>query len=42
MPWSKVLNFADPFPYQGAIRAADVELYPTTRGEFHAELTQIN
>ena len=24
------------------IRAADVELYPTTRGEFHAELTQIN
>jgi AraC-like DNA-binding protein len=40
--WSKALTFADPFPYQTAIRAADVELYPTTRGEFHAELTQIN
>jgi AraC-like DNA-binding protein len=42
MPWSKILNFTDPFPYQAAIRAADVELYPTTRGEFRAELTQIN
>ncbi len=42
MPWSKVLNFTDPFPYQAAIRGADVELYPTTRGEFRAELTQIN
>ena len=26
MPWSKILSFADPFPYQAAIRAADVEL----------------
>ena len=42
MPWSKVLNFTDPFPYQAAIRDADVELYPTTKGEFRAELTQIN
>ena len=42
MPWSKVLSFTDPFPYQAAIRASDVELYPTTRGEFRAELTQIN
>jgi AraC-like DNA-binding protein len=42
MPWSKVLNFTDPFPYQAAIRAADVELYPITSGEFRAELTQIN
>jgi AraC-like DNA-binding protein len=42
MPWSKVLDFTDPFPYQSAIRAADVELYPTERGEFRAELTQIN
>jgi AraC-like DNA-binding protein len=42
MPWSKVLSFTDPFPYQAAIRAADVELYPTKRGEFYAELTQIN
>jgi AraC-like DNA-binding protein len=42
MPWSKVFSFTDPFPYQTAIRATDVELYPTTRGEFSAELTQIN
>ncbi len=42
MPWSNVLSFTDPFPYQGAIRAADVELLPTSRGEFRAELTQIN
>jgi AraC-like DNA-binding protein len=42
MPWSKVLSFTDPFPYQAAIRAADVELFPTAKGEFRAELTQIN
>ena len=42
MPWSKVFAFSDPFPYQAAIRAADVELFPTARGEFRAELTQIN
>jgi AraC-like DNA-binding protein len=42
MLWSKILSFTDPLPYQAAIRAADVELYPTSRGEFHAELTQIN
>jgi hypothetical protein len=39
--WSKSLFFADPFPYQAAIRAADLELFPTARGEFRAELTQI-
>jgi AraC-like DNA-binding protein len=42
MSWSKVLSFTDPFPYQTTIRAADVELFPTARGEFRAELTQIN
>jgi AraC-like DNA-binding protein len=42
MPWSKVFSFTDPFSYQSTIRAADVELYPTTRGEFRAELTQVN
>jgi len=42
MPWSRILSFADQLPYQAAIRAADVELYPTSRGEFRAELTQIN
>jgi AraC-like DNA-binding protein len=39
--WSRVLTFTDPFPYQAAIRAADLELFPTTRGNFHAELTQV-
>jgi AraC-like DNA-binding protein len=42
MPWSRVLEFSDPFPYQAAIRAADVELYPTGRGQFHSELTQVS
>jgi AraC-like DNA-binding protein len=41
MPWSKVLTFTDPFPYQATIRAADLELFPTARGKFHAELTQV-
>ena len=42
MPWSRIVTFTDPFPYQSAIRAADIELYPTARGQFQAELTQIN
>ncbi len=41
VPWSKVLSFEDPFPYQAAIQAADVELYPTAKGDFRAELTKI-
>jgi AraC-like DNA-binding protein len=41
MPGSRVLTFADPFPYQAAVRAADVEIVPTARGKFYAELTQI-
>src|SRR3954469_10408967 len=42
MASSRVLRFSDPVPYQAAIRAADVEVYPTTGGQFQAELTQIN
>lgn len=42
MPWSKVLTFTDPFPYQSAFRSVDVELFPIAKGEFHAELTQIS
>ena len=38
---SEILSFADPFPYQAAIRAADLELLPTAKGEFRAELTKI-
>ena len=41
MPGSKVLTFTDPFPYQAALQAAEVEILPTARGEFYAELTQI-
>jgi AraC-like DNA-binding protein len=39
---SSVLNFTDPFPYQKALRISDVELFPTVKGEFRAELMQIN
>jgi AraC-like DNA-binding protein len=42
MPSSQFLTFTDPFPYQAAIRAADWEILPTARGEFRAELTQVN
>ena len=42
MLWSKVLGFTDPFPYQKALRISDVELFPTAKGEFRAELMQIN
>lgn len=42
MASSKVFSFSDPFPYQATIRAVDAELYPTTKGQFQAELTQIN
>ncbi|UFX47559.1 hypothetical protein HAP47_0013170 [Bradyrhizobium sp. 41S5] len=42
MPSSQIFAFRDPFLYQAAIRAADWEIFPTTKGEFRAELTQIN
>jgi len=39
--WGRVLTFDDPFPYQSAFRAADMELFPTAKGEFRAEVTQV-
>lgn len=42
MPSSSALSFSDPLDYQSAIRAADVSVYPTAKGAFHAELVQIN
>jgi AraC-like DNA-binding protein len=42
MPWSRVLSFTDPFAYQSAFRFVDVELFPTAKGEFRAELTQVS
>jgi AraC-like DNA-binding protein len=42
MPSSRAFAFDDPHPYQAAIRAAKVEITPTTKGHFHAELLQID
>jgi AraC-like DNA-binding protein len=41
MPWSKNLTFTDPFPCQAAIQASDVEVFPTAKGKFGAEITKI-
>jgi AraC-like DNA-binding protein len=41
MPWSKNLTFADPFPCQVAIQGSDIELLPTSKGDFDAEITQV-
>src|SRR5436853_607665 len=42
MPWSRVVSFTDPFSYQSAFRSVDVELFPTVKGKFSAELTQVS
>jgi AraC-like DNA-binding protein len=42
MPSSSVRTFTDPHPYQAAIRAAEVEVLVTAKGEFRAELTKID
>ena len=41
MPWSRVLSFSDPLRCQASIQAANVELFPTAKGKFHAGITQI-
>ena len=41
MSGSAVLTFTDPFQYQTAIRAAQVEICPTAKGPFQVELTQV-
>jgi AraC-like DNA-binding protein len=38
---SRVLSFADPSACQAAIRFADLALYPTAKGRFHAGITLI-
>jgi AraC-like DNA-binding protein len=40
MPWSRVLSFTDPFAYQSAFRSVDVDVLPTAKGKFRAELIQ--
>ena len=42
MPSSRILSFTDPFAYQSAFRSVDVELFPTVKGAFRAELTQVS
>jgi AraC-like DNA-binding protein len=41
MPSSKVLAFTDPFSFQMALSTADLQLLPTVRGKFSAQLTKI-
>jgi AraC-like DNA-binding protein len=38
---SRVFSFADPSACQAVIRFADLELIPTAKGRFHAEIAQI-
>jgi AraC-like DNA-binding protein len=42
MPASRIFEFTDPHPYQETIRAAQIELFPTTKGDFRAALLQID
>jgi AraC-like DNA-binding protein len=39
--WSRVFSFTDPSACQTVFQTADVELIPTAKGSFHAEVTQI-
>src|SRR5271165_5091089 len=41
MSGSRALVFSDPYPYEGAIRGARLEVLVSVKGDFHAELTQI-
>jgi AraC-like DNA-binding protein len=42
MPSSRVFAFTDRVEYQATIRAADVTVVPTARGDFRAELTRVD
>ncbi len=41
MAWSRISTFTDPSACQTIFQTADVELFPTAKGSFHAEVTQI-
>jgi AraC-like DNA-binding protein len=41
VPWSRVFGFSDPLACQAVIWSANCELFPTAKGSFGAELTQI-
>src|SRR5262245_59042651 len=42
MPASRAFSFTDPHRYQAAIRASNIEFFPTAKGVFNAELIQID
>src|SRR3984957_7509065 len=42
MSRSRVLSFTDPFAYQSAFRTVEGNLFPTAKGKFYAELTQVS
>jgi AraC-like DNA-binding protein len=42
MASSCISNFTDAFAYETAVRSAEVEVLVTERGDFHAELTEID
>jgi AraC-like DNA-binding protein len=42
MSWSRIVSFSDPFSYQSAFfPSPEMELLPTAKGKFCAELTQV-
>jgi AraC-like DNA-binding protein len=41
MALSRVLSLTDPWACHAIVRFADLELYPTAKGTFHAEITQV-
>jgi AraC-like DNA-binding protein len=41
MALSRVVSFDDPSACQAVFPSADVELFPTAKGNFHAEITQV-
>src|ERR1700743_3681306 len=41
MPWTRVLNIRDPLLSRNAIVGCDFETFPTRRGNFQADITQI-
>jgi AraC-like DNA-binding protein len=41
MALSRVFSFDDPSACQAVFPSADVELFPTAKGSFHAEITQV-
>ena len=42
MPTSRVFQFTDPDRYQTAIYTSNIELFLAAKGDFHAELIQID